>query len=144
MSPPRFVKLSPEHFATLAEIAAECGLQVDFSAELARSYASVWVALVDETPLGFALVWRAAGELQLTDLGVTAKARRKGLARALLAELRREGIATGAEVMLLEVRASNLPALELYRSFGFKELDRRPRYYPDTGEDAVVMQLGLR
>ena len=144
MSAQRLVKLGPEHIAALAEVAEECGLQVDFPAELARSYASVWVALVDEAPLGFALVWRAADELQLTDLGVAAKARRKGLARALLTELCREGQATGARVMLLEVRASNQPALELYRSFGFVELDRRPRYYPDTGEDAVVMQLGLR
>jgi ribosomal-protein-alanine N-acetyltransferase len=137
-------KLAPEHVEALTAVAAECGLQVDFAAELARSYALVFVALADDVPVGFGLAWRAADELQLTDLGVTAAARRRGLARALLAELRREGEATGARVMLLEVRASNLPALELYRSFGFEEIDRRPRYYSDTGEDAVVMQLGLR
>lgn len=144
MSSYRLLKLEAAHIAALTGVAAECGLQVDFPAELARSYASVWVALADDVPVGFALVWRAADELQLTDLGVTTRARRQGLARALLAELRREGLENGARVLLLEVRASNLPALELYRSFGFVELDRRPRYYPDTGEDAVVMQLGLR
>jgi [ribosomal protein S18]-alanine N-acetyltransferase len=47
-------------------------------------------------------------------------------------------------VILLEVRASNAPALALYRGLGFSELDRRARYYTDTGEDAVVMQLELR
>jgi ribosomal-protein-alanine N-acetyltransferase len=45
---------------------------------------------------------------------------------------------------LLEVRESNEPALSLYRGLGFQELDRRARYYADTDEDAVVMQLELR
>jgi ribosomal-protein-alanine N-acetyltransferase len=46
--------------------------------------------------------------------------------------------------VLLEVRASNAPALSLYRALGFEELYRRARYYADTGEDAVVMRLALR
>ena len=41
--------------------------------------------------------------------------------------------------MTLEVRASNDVAQGLYRSFGFEEAGRRPRYYSDDGEDALVM-----
>jgi ribosomal-protein-alanine N-acetyltransferase len=93
---------------------------------------------------GFLLAWRAADELHLTDLGVTASFRRRGLARLLLSALRAEGMRDGARVILLEVRESNAPALGLYEALGFVELDRRARYYDDTGEDAVVMQLELR
>jgi ribosomal-protein-alanine N-acetyltransferase len=126
--------------AALGQIAAECGLEVDFAAELARPYALLLVARDGGAVCGFLLAWRAADELHLTDLGVTAPYRRRGIARALVGELCREA----ARVVFLEVRASNVPALALYGSLGFTELDRRARYYSDTGEDAVVMQRLLR
>jgi [ribosomal protein S18]-alanine N-acetyltransferase len=128
----------------LEQIAQECGLQVDFLAELLRSYAVLRVARGGGFVVGFLLAWRAADELHLTDLGVTAAARRRGIARALVSALQREGELGLARVILLEVRESNEPALSLYRELGFQELDRRARYYDDTGEDAVVMQLELR
>jgi [ribosomal protein S18]-alanine N-acetyltransferase len=134
---------TPADVPVLEAIAAECALQVDFSAELARSYARLRVARRAATICGFLLAWRAADELHLTDLGVTALARRRGVGKALVADLRREGELTGARVILLEVRESNLAALALYESLSFRELDRRARYYSDTGEDAVVMQLEL-
>ncbi|HVY30088.1 MAG TPA: ribosomal protein S18-alanine N-acetyltransferase [Polyangiaceae bacterium] len=130
----------------LEQLAHECGLAVDFVAELQRSYALlrvVYPAGERRTVQGFLLAWRAADELHLTDLGVTAAARRRGLARALVNELLREGRQRGSRLVLLEVRASNAAALALYGALGFEELDRRARYYADTGEDAVVMQLVL-
>lgn len=48
-----------------------------------------------------------------------------------------------AELVLLEVRASNSPALALYTSLGFERVGLRKRYYSD-GEDAVLMTLLLR
>lgn len=130
----------------LEQLARECGLSVDFATELARSYSLLRVAHPPgQRPAvqGFLLAWRAADELHLTDLGVTAAARRRGLGRGLVNELLREGRRLGSRIVLLEVRASNAPALALYRALGFEELDRRVRYYADTGEDAVVMQLVL-
>jgi ribosomal-protein-alanine N-acetyltransferase len=127
----------------LSEIAAECGLHVDFPAELARSYGILRVARGARGVRGFLLAWHAADELHLTDLGVTAAERRRGIGRALVRELIREGHRLAARVILLEVRAGNGPALALYGSLGFVELDRRRRYYPDTGEDALVLQLAL-
>jgi [ribosomal protein S18]-alanine N-acetyltransferase len=93
---------------------------------------------------GFLLAWRAADELHLTDLGVTAAARRRGIARALVGALCAEGRRLGSRVVLLEVRESNEAARALYGALGFEELDRRKRYYSDSGEDAVVMQRELR
>lgn len=135
---------TPADVPALTEVAQECELHVDFPAELRRSYALLQVARQGGSVVGFLLAWRAADELHLTDLGVTARARRRGIARVLVAELRRAGELAGARVILLEVRENNQAALGLYGGLGFHELDRRARYYADTGEDAVVMQLELR
>jgi [ribosomal protein S18]-alanine N-acetyltransferase len=125
-------------------IARECELTVDVQAELVRSYARLLVARGPSGVVGFLLAWRAADELHLTDLGVTANARRQGHAQALVAALGSEGLRQGSRVVLLEVREGNSAARSLYRRLGFAELDRRRRYYADTGEDAVVMALELR
>ena len=45
----------------------------------------------------------------------------------------------GATAVWLEVRESNARALELYRRLGFAPTGRRPRYYQDSGEDALLM-----
>ena len=39
----------------------------------------------------------------------------------------------------LEVRASNLPAINLYRKYGFETIGKRERYYQDNNEDALIM-----
>jgi ribosomal-protein-alanine N-acetyltransferase len=135
---------SIEDVPVLRAIALECDLHVDFEQELARPYALLRVARSVHGVHGFLLAWRAADELHLTDLGITAPFRRRGLGRLLVGALRAEGERDGARVILLEVRESNVPALSLYSWLGFVELDRRARYYEDTGEDAVVMQLELR
>ncbi|RQD77385.1 GNAT family N-acetyltransferase [Desulfonatronospira sp. MSAO_Bac3] len=49
----------------------------------------------------------------------------------------------GVQWISLEVRMSNVPAIRLYQSCGFKEVGRREKYYTDTGEDALVLQLEL-
>ena len=47
--------------------------------------------------------------------------------------------ARGATAMTLEVRPSNAAAIALYTSFGFRDTGRRPGYYQDNGEDAIIM-----
>jgi ribosomal-protein-alanine N-acetyltransferase len=42
-------------------------------------------------------------------------------------------------LITLEVREGNEAARALYRDFGFVEVALRPRYYPDTREDAMIM-----
>ena len=128
----------------LTRLSRECGLSVDFPAELQRSYGLLRIARQGTQVVGFLLAWRAADELHLTDLGITASARRRGIGRGLVCELCREGELSGARLVLLEVRESNAPAIALYCALGFQEQYRRARYYSDTNEAAVVMQRELR
>ncbi len=68
------------------------------------------------------------------------KSRGQGLSRLLFeASLVKMG-AVCIERITLEVRAQNLPALALYRRFGFVELDRRTGYYSNPVDDALIMQ----
>ena len=48
------------------------------------------------------------------------------------------------EAYTLEVRLSNAPAIALYERFGFRSAGTRPRYYHDTGEDAMIMWRAMQ
>jgi ribosomal-protein-alanine N-acetyltransferase len=106
------------------------------------------IALVAEDPSSGALAGYAVASLlpaqaELETIAVASTAQRQGLAQQLFAALTAElGLAQIVEV-LLEVRASNQPALGLYRRLGFMEAGRRPCYYHDPVEDAVLMSLRL-
>ena len=72
------------------------------------------------------------------DLAVAPAFRRQGIARALVAEFLAAAGSAGRGV-LLEVREGNAEAVALYEGLGFVTAGVRRRYYPDTGEDALVM-----
>jgi ribosomal-protein-alanine N-acetyltransferase len=129
----------------LRELGQLSGAGFDPEAELARTWAKVWMARADGVPeaVGFALAWHAADELHLLDLAVDPTARRQGVGRSLLEAVVADARRSGARLLLLEARASNEPALALYRSAGFFVTDVRRAYYSDNGEDAVVMRLEL-
>lgn len=93
--------------------------------------------------MGFAVASLTAQQAELETIAVAAENRRRGVARKLLGEIFEKLALAGATEAVLEVRASNQPALGLYRRRGFKETGRRPRYYHDPIEDAVLMRLGL-
>jgi ribosomal-protein-alanine N-acetyltransferase len=78
-------------------------------------------------------------EAHITTFGVHPDWRRQGIGRQLLLNLVELARTIGARRMTLEVRASNDGAQALYRAYGFEEVGRRPRYYTDDGEDALVM-----
>ncbi len=90
---------------------------------------------------GYIVFWLVADEMHLLNLAVHPEKRRRGVAGFLLREALRRSQALGAKAAWLEVRPSNTPALALYASFGFKEVGRRPGYYQDTREDAMLLVL---
>ncbi|MCE8016784.1 ribosomal protein S18-alanine N-acetyltransferase [Halomonas sp. MCCC 1A17488] len=96
--------------------------------------------------VGHAVVARLPFEAELQAMLVAPDMRRRGLAAALLETTIEQCRQWGSERLLLEVRAGNVPALELYRHAGFGEDGRRRGYYPPLEEaadarreDAVLM-----
>jgi ribosomal-protein-alanine N-acetyltransferase len=88
----------------------------------------------------------AMDEAHLLNVAVAPLARRRGWARLLLRHVLRQAAAAEARRLLLEVRASNRPAIALYADLGFAVLARRRDYYPLPGggrEDALLMACEL-
>jgi [ribosomal protein S18]-alanine N-acetyltransferase len=79
------------------------------------------------------------GELHITTIAVKPEYRRRGHARALIAAAL--AAYPNASHVHLEVRPTNVEAIALYESLGFRETGRRPRYYGD--EDALLMTRNL-
>jgi len=119
-----------------------------YAAAMNPDHAPRRIALVAEefesgAAAGFLVASLTPPEAELETIAVAAEGQRRGLGgllfRALVAELR-TGQVTG---LSLEVRASNQAARGFYRAQGLRETGRRPRYYADPEEDAVLMLLNL-
>lgn len=96
----------------------------------------------DGDVVGYAVASYAGDIAELQRIGVAEASRRRGHATALLDAIIKHAPSTGADRMLLEVRADNRGAIAFYGEHGFTEIDRRARYYRD-GAEAVVMRLPL-
>lgn len=110
-----------------------------FLAELDNLCARLTLCLADEEIVGFLCSWLVGGELSILNLATAPAWRRRGVAALLLQDCLDRATETGVDQAWLEVRVGNAGAISLYRRFGFAEVGRRKKYYPD-GEDALVMQ----
>jgi ribosomal-protein-alanine N-acetyltransferase len=91
------------------------------------------------TVVAFCVCWVIFEELHINTLAVARSVRRTGLATRLLEHVMAEASAGGATKATLEVRASNSAALALYGGLGFHVAARRPRYYTQPEEDALIL-----
>lgn len=94
--------------------------------------------------LGFFAGWIIEDELHVNNVASHPAYRRVGIGRGLMEAGIDEARLRGGAFVLLEVRASNNAAQELYRRLGFSFINRRRDYYRAPTEDAFVMKLQLR
>ena len=107
-----------------------------------------------DNPLSLWLVWEEDGaaaaylgvqrvppQADVMNVAVSPALRRRGIARALFAEIERR--LPEIDELFLEVRASNSGAIALYRTLGFEQVGRRPNYYLDPREDALILRKEL-
>jgi|SoiMetStandDraft_2_1073263.scaffolds.fasta_scaffold172325_2 [ribosomal protein S18]-alanine N-acetyltransferase len=107
----------------------------------ANSASRSWVADLDGKIVGMIVVWLIIDEAHVATLATHPDFRRRGIAKKLLAHALRHLMDDGARSSFLEVRESNIAAQEMYRKFGYEASGRRPRYYKDNDEDAILMNL---
>jgi ribosomal-protein-alanine N-acetyltransferase len=113
-----------------------------FRFELTANPASrCWVADLDGMIVGMIVVWLIIDEAHVATLATHPDFRRRGIAKKLLAHALRLMMDEGARSSFLEVRESNFGAQEMYRKFGYEASGRRPHYYKDNNEDAILMNL---
>ena len=108
-----------------------------FVLELGRKGSVCLAADVGSELAGYVIAAPQVTEWHLMSIAVSPPRRRHGIAAALIEALL--GQLEVADRITLEVRPSNQAAIELYRCFGFLPAGRRRSYYPDTGEDALIM-----
>jgi ribosomal-protein-alanine N-acetyltransferase len=85
--------------------------------------------------------WMILDELHIATFATRSDHRRKGIGKLLLRSALDVAREDGARRAFLEVRESNNAAQAMYEGFGFKKTGRRPRYYRDNDEDAILMTL---
>jgi [ribosomal protein S18]-alanine N-acetyltransferase len=87
----------------------------------------------------YIIFWLVADEVHLHNLAVRPECRRQGLACSLMTLMKDIAAQTGMTRQTLDVRESNVGAINLYRKCGFAVKGKRPNYYTDTHEAALIM-----
>lgn len=102
---------------------------------------SLWlVAVENEQVVGYVGSQTVLGETDMMNIAVHPEYRKKGIATALITQLISTLAQQGSHSLMLEVRASNDPAISVYKSLGFVEVGRRRNYYRNPREDALILR----
>jgi len=97
------------------------------------------------TVVAYGIVMLSGAEAHVLNLCVHPDRQRRGIGRLMLDHVTQISRESGADTILLEVRQSNIIAIQLYLSAGFHELGLRTGYYPDHDgrEDAIILAKSL-
>ena len=112
-----------------------------FISEVENEFGNYFVAIDEESfeIIGYCGFWLIMDEGHITTLAVKPSLRNKGLGEMMIQKMIETGYEKKVKWFTLEVRASNIPAQNLYYKYGFKSLGLRKKYYQDNGEDALIM-----
>lgn len=105
------------------------------------SRGTAWVAELGDSVAGIFIGRVAADEFEVLNLAVGKACRRRGIATRLLRAALEDARIAGARQAYLDVRASNEGGIALYERLGFQVCGRRPSYYRNPTEDAVLLVL---
>ncbi len=146
---PTFTLLGPDAAPAVARLEERCfptpWSEEQYRLVLAAGACTLFGAYLGEELVGYLAVAMqpGTGEMEVYNIAVAEHARRRGLAKKLLASALKAATNLGVERAVLEVRRGNAPAIALYESLGFVRAGVRPAYYQDTGEDALVYTCSL-
>ena len=97
-----------------------------------------FVATIENVPVGYIAAEYLVDHFDLLSIAVLEKHRRKNIATLLLNELFSICSSLNVHDIFLEVRLSNLSAINFYERVGFEKISCRKNYYTDTNEDALI------
>ncbi len=136
------VRVARVHLAAIAQLEREAFVHpwTEQALELLCTDAAFgFVVIEGERALAYGGMMCVAGEGQITNIATAPDCRGKGLGSAVMAALLSHARALGLFEISLEVRESNAPAIALYEKFGFTVAGKRPRFYTNPTETALVM-----
>ena len=139
-----YVLMNADHVSQVAQLEKECfhdpWSENSIASEL-KNPLSLWLVAVDgQQVAGYVGSQSVMGEADMMNIAVSAQYRRMGIAQELVERLVTLLREKDVYSLTLEVRASNEPAKALYGKLGFNQVGRRPNYYRNPKEDALILR----
>ena len=138
------VRMSISDVPAVAELERKCfsdpWSERSVAAELENPLSLWLVALLGRTVVGYVGSQSAMEQADMMNIAVNPDYRRQGIAESLIERLVAELKDKQVSSLTLEVRASNAPAIALYRKLGFIQVGKRSNYYRNPREDALILR----
>ena len=139
--------MKARHVAQVAQLEKLCfsdpWSENSIAGELNNDLAYWLVAEEDDRIVGYIGSQTVFPDTDMMNVAVHPDVRRRGIGEILVEALIRELQCRGCDSLSLEVRASNAPAIALYEKLGFVQVGRRPGYYRNPREDALILRKNL-
>ena len=140
----QYLTMNETHVSEIAELEKLCfsdpWSERSVASELNSPYSYWLVALEQDRVVGYVGSQSSFEEADMMNIAVHPDFRRLGIAERLVLALCDALAEKGVCALLLEVRASNEPAKALYDKLGFVQVGRRPNYYRNPKEDALILR----
>ena len=137
-------EMNASHVPQVAQLEQLCFADPWSEKSIASELTSKWsywlVAVEDDRVVGYIGSQSSIDESDVMNVAVHPDYRRKGIAEKLINHLVEELKNRGSHALLLEVRASNAPAIALYEKLGFLQVGCRKNYYHHPREDALILR----
>ena len=139
-----YILMDASHVDAVAELEKVCFHDPwsanSITAEL-NNPLSLWIVAVEGDQLaGYVGSQSVMGWADMMNIAVAPSFRRQGVAENMISQLIARLMENTVSCLTLEVRASNDPAILLYQKLGFQQVGRRPNYYRNPKEDALIMR----
>lgn len=142
-APLSLVPIAPQYVNAVVEIERDTfpapWSKAVFLHEIFEARSQFYCLLLESVCIGYGGYWRVVDEMHISNIAIARSHRRKGYGAWLVAALLRDAVGRELHGATLEVREQNAAARALYQGFGFAEAGRRPGYYAEEGEDALIM-----
>ena len=139
-----YTEMKAEHVPQVAQLEKLCFADPWSEMSIASELRSIWsywvVAVRDNEVVGYIGSQSSIDESDVMNVAVHPDWRRRGIAEGLIDNLVAELKSRGSHALLLEVRASNAPAISLYEKKGFVQVGCRKNYYRNPKEDALILR----
>lgn len=139
-----YTEMKAEHVPQVAQLEKLCFADPWSEMSIAAELQSIWsywvVAVQDDMVVGYIGSQSTIDETDVMNVAVHPDWRRQGIAEQLIDNLIEELKKRGSHALMLEVRASNAPAIALYEKLGFRQVGLRKNYYRNPKEDALILR----
>ena len=140
----KYTDMKAEHVSQVAQLEKICFADPWSEMSIASELQSIWsywvVAVQDDAVVGYIGSQSSIDESDVMNVAVHPDWRRQGIAEQLIVHLIDQLKSRGSHALMLEVRASNAPAIALYEKLGFRQVGLRKNYYRNPKEDALILR----